>query len=78
MNIEQETVKILPNGRLRAKEAAKYLGLSEKTLASFRSLGTNGPAFIKQHGIFYRKEDLDNWLNQAKPCTSTAQARQSR
>ena len=34
MKIEQETVKILPNGRLRAKEAAKYLGLSEKTLSS--------------------------------------------
>jgi hypothetical protein len=74
MNIEQETVKILPNGRLRAKEAAKYLGLSEKTLASYRYYGT-GPAFIKQGGIFYRKEDLDNWLNEAKPCFSTAQAR---
>ena len=24
------------------------------------------------------KEDLDNWLNEAKPCLSTAQARQSR
>jgi hypothetical protein len=77
MNIEQETVKILPNGRLRAKEAAKYLGLSEKTLASYRCNGT-GPAFIKQGGIFYHKDALDNWLNEAKPCFSTAQARQSR
>ena len=75
MNIEQETVTILPNGRLRAKEAAKYLGLSEKTLASYRCDG-KGPAFIKQGGVFYRKEDLDNWLNEAKPCFSTAQARQ--
>jgi hypothetical protein len=75
INIEQITVKILPNGRFTATEAAKYVGLSYKTLASYRCNGT-GPAFIKQGGIFYRKEDLDNWLNEAKPCFSTAQARQ--
>lgn len=64
---------IFPDGRLDAKNAAKYLGLKEKTLAMMRGYGT-GPKFIKRGRIFYFKEDLDAWLNAEGRLTSTAQS----
>lgn len=66
------SVYIFPDGRLDAKNAARYLGLKEKTLAMMRGNGT-GPRFIKPGRIFYYKEDLDSWLNAAGRIWSTAQ-----
>jgi len=60
-NLVQETVRILPDGRLSAREASKYLGLSEKTLAQYRCRG-EGPKYLKRGRIFYFKEDLDRWV----------------
>jgi len=68
-NIE---VVIFPDGRMDAANAAEYLGLSQKTLAMRRCQGT-GPKFIKRGRIFYFKEDLDAWINQAEKRSSTAQ-----
>ena len=59
--IESIAVTLFPDGRLDAKNAARYLGLKEKTLAMMRGQGT-GPRFIKRGRIFYYKEDLDAWL----------------
>ena len=61
-----------PDNRLDAKNAAKYLGLSPKTLAMMRCNG-KGPRFVKRGRIFYFKNDLDEWLSEGK-ATSTAQA----
>ncbi|MDR0379992.1 MAG: helix-turn-helix domain-containing protein [Candidatus Accumulibacter sp.] len=72
-NIQHPSVLVLPDGRLDAKNAATYLGLSVKTLAIKRSHGT-GPKFVKQGRVFYFVKDLDAWLNQGA-ATSTAQAR---
>ena len=66
-------VVVLPDGRMDARNAAEYLGFSEKTLAQYRSRGT-GPRFVKRGRIFYFKEDLDAWINTAQ-VRSTAQAR---
>ncbi|MCI5136834.1 MAG: DNA-binding protein [Candidatus Electrothrix sp. AR1] len=63
-----------PDGRMNAKNAARYLGLEEKTLAMKRSDGT-GPCFIKRGRIFYFKEDLDAWINECSRARSTAQLR---
>jgi len=68
------TVVTYPDGRLDARNAAAYVGLSEKTLAMMRCAGT-GPKFIKRGRIFYYREDLDAWLRQAERVTSTGQAR---
>jgi hypothetical protein len=54
-------VTILPDGRLDARNAAAYLGLSVKTLAMKRCTG-EGPKFVKRGRIFYFKQDLDLWL----------------
>lgn len=68
------SVETLPDGRLNTKNAARYVGLSEKTMAMMRCAGT-GPKFVKRGRIFYFKGDLDAWL-QAGRAGSTAQARQ--
>lgn len=74
--IETVLVKMYPDGRMNSKNAALYLGLEEKTLAMKRCDGT-GPSFIKRGRIFYFKEDLDSWINEARKSTSTAQLRLS-
>jgi hypothetical protein len=52
---------ILPDGRMTRRDAARYLGLSEKTLAMYASRKT-GPRFVKPGRTFYFKEDLDAWI----------------
>jgi len=59
------TVKMFPDGRMDSKNAARYVGLEEKTLAMKRSDGT-GPHYIKRGRIFYFKHDLDVWINEGK------------
>ena len=52
---------ILPDGRMTRRDAAAYLGLSEKTLAMYASRKT-GPKFVKPGRTFYFKDDLDAWI----------------
>jgi hypothetical protein len=75
-NIQHKEVVMYPDGRLDAKNASSYIGLSEKTLAMMRCNGT-GPRFVKRGRIFYFREDLDSWLNAGGRFTSTAQAQQT-
>ena len=74
--VSQIDVVVLPDGRLDAKNAAAYLGLSVGTLAMQRCEG-RGPAFVKRGRVFYFKDDLDEWLNAAR-VTSTSQCQNSR
>lgn len=67
-------IEVFPDGRMDTANAAKYLGLKEKTLAMMRCEGS-GPQFIKRGRIFYFKDDLDAWLNESGKVKSTAQAR---
>ena len=51
---------------IRAPEAAKYLGLSESTLAKMRMRGgVDSPPFVRLGArvIGYRVDDLTAWLN---------------
>ena len=72
-SLESISISMFPDGRLDVKNAARYLGLKEKTLAMMRGSGT-GPRFIKRGRVFYYKEDLDAWLNAAGRFISTAQS----
>jgi hypothetical protein len=72
--INSVAVIMLPDGRMDAVNAAAYLGLKPKTLALMRCDGT-GPKFVKLGRVFYFKDDLDAWINNAQRCQSTAQAR---
>ena len=73
--ITNDEITIYPDGRLDTKNASRYIGLAEKTMAMMRCKG-NGPKFIKRGRIFYFREDLDTWLNAAGRFTSTSQAQQ--
>lgn len=75
LSVEVISIMIYPDGRLDVRNAARYLGLKEKTLAMMRGNGT-GPQFIKRGRIFYYREDLDTWLNAGGRYLSTAQALQ--
>ena len=59
---------------LRAPEAAKYIGLSESTLAKRRLYGLR-PAFLNLGGraIGYAIDDLNAWLESCRR-ESTSQA----
>ena len=70
-----QAVMVLPDGRMDTRNMARYVGLSEKTLAMMRCEGT-GPRFIKRGRVFYYREDVDAWLNAGGRYTSTAQAQQ--
>lgn len=51
---------------LSEPDAAKYTGISQKTLQRYRAHGT-GARFIKTLGrVLYDKADLDAWLESLK------------
>lgn len=49
--------------KYNAKEAAKYLGVSERTLANWRA-EKRGPQFYKpsEKLTYYFQDDLDAWI----------------
>jgi len=54
----------LPPRYLRTPEAARFLGLSGRTLEKHRTFGS-GPAYRKIGGrVVYRIEDLQHWADQ--------------
>ena len=62
--LKREKMEI--NGKiwLTPAEAAEYIGVSEGTLANYRSKGLP-PKYSKPIGkVYYFKEDLDNFLKQ--------------
>jgi predicted DNA-binding transcriptional regulator AlpA len=52
-----------PSRRMRAPEAAQYVGLSPSTLAKMRIRG-DGPPYAKagRRVVLYSQQDLDAWL----------------
>ncbi len=53
----------LPPRYLRTPEAARFLGLSGRTLEKHRTYGT-GPRYAKLGGrVVYQVEDLQAWVN---------------
>ena len=54
-------VTVLPDGRMDAINAARYTGLSPKTMAMLRCAG-RGPEYVKMGKIFYSQAKLDEWV----------------
>lgn len=64
--VEVEKIRVLPSGLLRAGDAAKFLGLSKRTLSNWRCLGL-GPAAVKRGGrVYYPLTHLQEWLETGK------------
>ena len=64
--LEHVHVRILPDGRMTRKDAARYLGNKPKTLAMWELNGT-GPRSVKVGGRrFYFKDVLDAYIRGEK------------
>jgi predicted DNA-binding transcriptional regulator AlpA len=52
-----------PQNALDARQAARYLGVSEAVLRLWRS-GSKGPRFFRagEKLVRYRRADLDSWI----------------
>lgn len=72
--IEVVAVQMRADGRMDTANAARYLGLSVKTLAMMRSEG-RGPDYVKRGRIFYFRSTLDAWLMERGQLKSTASSR---
>jgi len=58
-----EQTSALPPRYLRTQEAARFLGLSPRTLEKHRTYGT-GPRYTKLGGrVVYALDDLQEWAN---------------
>lgn len=69
-----ETAATIPPRYFRTQEAARFLGLSERTLEKHRTYGT-GPAYRKLGGrVVYSVEDLQSWADRGL-VTSTSDPR---
>jgi predicted DNA-binding transcriptional regulator AlpA len=66
-----DTLTDFPPRYLRTPEAARFLGLSDRTLEKHRTYGT-GPAYRKLGGrVVYSLDDLQAWADRgAKNSTS--------
>ena len=60
--IEQVRVRVLPDGRMARKEAAKYLGRAEKTLAMWEMERKGPPSVLVGGRRFYFKDALDAFI----------------
>ena len=60
--IEQVRVRVLPDGRLTRKDAAKYLGRAEKTLAMWEMERKGPPSVLVGGRRFYFKDALDAFI----------------
>jgi hypothetical protein len=60
--VDQVRVRILPDGRMRRPDAARYIGVSEKTLANMRTRGEGPPPTRILGRIFYYRSDLDRFI----------------
>ena len=62
LQTEEVKVRVLPDGRMTRRDAARYLGNAEKTLAMWELQG-KGPRSVKVGGRrFYYKNDLDAFI----------------
>jgi predicted DNA-binding transcriptional regulator AlpA len=60
-----------PPRYLRTPEAARFLGISHRTLERYRIAGT-GPAYLKIGGrVVYRLADLEQWALSTRRTSTT-------
>ena len=69
-----DSAAVFPPRYLRTPEAARFLGLSGRTLEKHRTYGT-GPTYKKIGGrVVYALDDLQGWANRGTK-TSTSDVR---
>ena len=61
--IEQVQVRVLPDGRMDRKNAAKYIGRATKTMAMWAMEGKGPPVHKVGGRVFYYRKDLDAFIH---------------
>ena len=71
-SLKESSLGISSRPKLRAPEAAEYLGVSASYLNKTRVYG-RGPTYIKLPGgtILYDPDDLDRWLAAFRRCSTS-------
>ena len=64
--VEQVRVRVLPDGRMSRRDAARYLGLKERTLAAWAMEGKGPPVVRVGSRCFYRRKDIDDFIEDAR------------
>jgi hypothetical protein len=62
MKIEYVTIRILPDGRMTRRDAARYLGVAPKTLAMWALEGKGPDSLLVGGRRFYFKSILDAFI----------------
>ena len=66
-----DTMTAFPPRFLRTPEAARFLGLSGRTLEKHRTYGT-GPTYRKIGGrVVYALDDLQTWADRGTKCSTS-------
>ncbi len=60
--IENVKVRVLPDGRMDRRNAALYLGVSPKTLATWAWQSKGPPSHQVGGRVFYLKRELDRFI----------------
>ena len=60
--VEQVRVRVLPDGRMTRKDAAKYLGRKPKTLAMWELVGKGPQSVLVGGRRYYYQSDLDRFI----------------
>ena len=61
--IEHVKVRVLPDGRMTRRDAARYLGRSEKTLAMWQLEGKGPESLLVGGRRFYFRQILDEFIS---------------
>ena len=65
--VQQVVVRVLPDGRLNRRNAAKYLGVAVKTLAMWQIQGKGPPSRLVGGRRFYDRAALDQFIRGDTP-----------
>lgn len=69
------TPSTVPSRHLSPQEAARFLGLSQRTLAKYRVVG-GGPVYLKLgRRVVYALADLEDWAGQRRRDSTSSPAR---
>jgi hypothetical protein len=60
--VEQIKVRVLPDGRMTRRHAARYIGVEDKTLANWDLMKKGPPSILVGGRRFYYKTDLDAFI----------------
>jgi len=61
--IEHVKVRVLPDGRMTRRDAARYIGVEDKTLANWDLMKKGPPSVLVGGRRFYYKARLDAFIH---------------